>query len=327
MRFSELNNELLITIAGHLPQDDLKTFSFVCHKFLLVAHSDVVWKERLYNHFGITYKLPTENWKDMYARKTTDPQNSKMCPHVGHVTGKILEPYATKYQQVLNWLEKNLNCTVCGANCKDTGLCLYVWKGNVRNRCKDCAYTYHKAVEGHGILIRMNVLQMYCFDCKRLLGETRGDSSEAHYVDLLLKTLTHDSDKGKEAMARRSQCMEERQLYSEHADRASVVSDGKRYYFIERIWLISWFLRLCDGKIGTGPIANHELEDPEREGRLNPNSRPRGNFKGGFSVVTPFLWNYLVETYGLSGLSYTSDDTTGPEYCGLNESIVNWRLN
>ncbi|KAL9546776.1 hypothetical protein PS6_007489 [Mucor atramentarius] len=310
MRFHELNNELLIAIAGHLPQDDLKTFSHVCHKFALVAHSDVVWKERLYNHYGITYKLPTENWKDMYARKSLDPQNSKMCPHIGHVTGKILEPYATKYQQVLNWLEKNLNCT-----------------GNTRNRCKDCAYSYHKAVEGHGILIRMNVLQMYCFDCKRLLGETRGDSSEAHYVNLLLKTLTHDSKKGQEAMARRSQCMEERQLYAEHADRASVVSDGKKYYFIERIWLISWFLRLCDGKIGTGPIANHELEDPEHEGKLNPASRPRGNFKGGFSIVTPFLWNYLVETYGLSGQAYTSDDTTGPEYCGLNEAIVNWRLN
>jgi hypothetical protein len=36
--------------------------------------------------------------------------------------------------------------------------------------CKDCAYSYHKAVEGHGILIRMNVLQMYCFDCKRLVS-------------------------------------------------------------------------------------------------------------------------------------------------------------
>lgn len=44
-------------------------------------------------------------------------------------------------------------------------LILYIYKKG----CKDCAYTYHKAVEGHGILIRMNVLQMYCFDCKRLV--------------------------------------------------------------------------------------------------------------------------------------------------------------
>jgi hypothetical protein len=134
MRFTELNNELLIAIAGHLPQDDLKTFSHVCHKFALVAHSDVVWKERLYNTFGITYKLPTENWKDMYDRKAQDPQNSKMCPHIGYVTGKTLEPYALRYQQVLNWLPKNLNCSTCATNCKDTGLCLYVWKQNVRNR-------------------------------------------------------------------------------------------------------------------------------------------------------------------------------------------------
>lgn len=134
MRLHDINNELLTCIAGHLPQKDLKTFSFVCHKFALIAHSDAVWKERLYNDYGITYKLPTEHWKDMYARKSQDPNHSRMCPHIGHVTPKILEPYAAKYQQVLNWLPKNLNCSVCYTKCQDSGLCLYVWKGNVRNR-------------------------------------------------------------------------------------------------------------------------------------------------------------------------------------------------
>lgn len=107
-------------------------------------------------------------------------------------------------------------------------------------------------------------------------------------------------------MKRRQQCMEERLLYNEHADRASVVENGKKFYFVERLWLISWFLRLCDGKIGVGPIANHELEDPNREGKMNPASRPRGNFTGGFSVVSPFLWEYLVKTYGLSGKEFSS---------------------
>lgn len=111
-------------------------------------------------------------------------------------------------------------------------------------------------------------------------------------------------------MARREQCMEERQLYNECADRATVVADGKRFYFVERLWLISWFLRLCDGKIGVGPIANHELEDPDREGKMNPSSRPRGNFTGGFSVVTPSLWEYLVKTYSLSGNEYSSGKIT-----------------
>ncbi|CAO3645983.1 unnamed protein product [Mucor hiemalis] len=261
----------------------------------------------------------------MYARKTEDPNHSK-CAHVGYVTPKILEPYAVKYQQVLNWLPKNLNCSVCYSKCQDTGLCLYVWKGNVRNRCKDCAYSYHKSVEGHGILIRMNVLQMFCFDCKRLCGESRGDSSESYHVDTLLNTLTYDSVKGREALQRRNQCISERQLYANHADRKSVY-DGGLFYFVERLWLLTWFLRLCDGKIGVGPIANDALEDPENEGKLNHVSRPRGNFKGGFSIVDPFLWDYLVKTYGLAGRAYTSDDVVGPEYCELNASIENWRLN
>lgn len=134
MRFVDLNNELLTSIAGHLPNKDLYNFSLVCHKFALVAHSDFVWKEKLFNDFGITYKLPTEAWKDMYARKTEDPINSKMCPHIGYVNGKILEPYAVKYQQILNWLPKNLNCATCRTHCEDSGLCLYIWKNNVRHR-------------------------------------------------------------------------------------------------------------------------------------------------------------------------------------------------
>ncbi|CAO3668596.1 unnamed protein product [Rhizopus stolonifer] len=172
----------------------------------------------------------------------------------------------------------------------------------------------------------MNVLQLYCFVCNRLLGENRGDASEAHYVDLLLETLTWDSDQGKEALRKRNQCMSERELYRKQADRYSVYM-GEKYYFVDRMWLCSWFLRLCDGKIGEGPVDNEMLEDTEVPGRLNPNSRPRGSFKGGFSIVTPFLWEYLVTTYGLSGGIYTSDDTTGTDYEPLNNSIVEWRLN
>ena len=133
MRLGELNNELLTAIAGFLPDEDLKYFSIVCRKFLHVARSDAVWKERLYNEFGINYKVPTESWREMYNRKVEDPQHSKLCPHIGHVTGKTLEPYAVKYQQVLNWLPKNLNCATCGTNCAETGLCLYIHKNNVRN--------------------------------------------------------------------------------------------------------------------------------------------------------------------------------------------------
>ncbi|KAI8992327.1 hypothetical protein BDB01DRAFT_778038 [Pilobolus umbonatus] len=130
----DINNELLVHIGGHLSLNDLKQFSLVCHKFALVAHSDVLWKEKLYNDYGITYKLPDESWKEMYNRKTEDPNHCRMCPHVACVDNRILEPYVVKYRQLLNWLEKNLNCSVCKQNCKDTGLCLYVWKGNVRAR-------------------------------------------------------------------------------------------------------------------------------------------------------------------------------------------------
>ncbi|KAI8389282.1 hypothetical protein BD560DRAFT_430256 [Blakeslea trispora] len=54
---------------------------------------------------------------------------------------------------------------------------------------------------------------------------------------------------------------------------------------------------------------------------------PRDDIKGRFSIVTPFLWEYLVKTYGLVGNTPSSEDVTGPEYCGLIDSIRDWRLN
>jgi hypothetical protein len=149
----------------------------------------------------------------------------------------------------------------------------------------------------------MNVLQMFCFDCNRQVGETRGDPSEAYHVNRLLEYLTQGSELGREAMGRKHQCIKERLLYLQYADRACVLDDF--YYIVDRLWTTSWFLRLCDGKIGQGAITNDQLKDPET-GRLNPLARPRGSFKGGFSIVTPALWDYLVETYGLIGEVYTS---------------------
>ncbi|CAO3599493.1 unnamed protein product [Absidia cylindrospora] len=109
---------------------------------MLVAHSDAVWKESLFNNYGVTYKLPDESWKEI------------------------------RYQQILNWLPKNLNCGTCGSNQAEQGLCLYIWQGNIRLRCRDCAYRFHTAApDRHGILFRTNVLQMFCFTCSRLLGE------------------------------------------------------------------------------------------------------------------------------------------------------------
>ncbi|ORZ07836.1 hypothetical protein BCR42DRAFT_148700 [Absidia repens] len=169
MIISELNNELLTAVAGHLNLDDLKSFSQVCHRFMLVAHSDAVWKESLFNNYGVTYKLPEESWKEMYSKKTEDPHDNRICPHVGHVTGKSLAPYVSRYQQILNWLPKNLNCGTCGSNQAEQGLCLYIWQGNIRLRCRDCAYRFHTAApDRHGILFRTNVLQMFCFTCSRL---------------------------------------------------------------------------------------------------------------------------------------------------------------
>ncbi|KAI8149666.1 hypothetical protein BJV82DRAFT_662952 [Fennellomyces sp. T-0311] len=321
----ELNNELLTSIAAHLSVEDLRTFSIVCHRFALIAHDDATWREMLHNAFGVTYKLPEQTWKQQYERKCNDPQNNRICPHLGMVSRKSLQPYISPYNNVMHRPPPQHNCATCGQNHYDSGLCLYIYKGNIRIRCKECAYRFHAmAPNRHGILLRIPVLQMYCFTCSRQLGELRGDETEEHYVDYLLEALTQDSDIGRNQLAKRRQCMFERELHVNEADRKSVLESTPCFYFIDRMWLWAWFLRLCDGKLATSEITNTLLED--ESGKLNADARPRGGFTVAFSIVTPRLWNYLVDTYGLSGKAFQSNEIQGPEYAALWKSIDDWKL-
>ncbi|KAI9276767.1 hypothetical protein BDA99DRAFT_494084 [Phascolomyces articulosus] len=326
MNILEFNNELLTAIAGHLTVEDLKTFSIVCHRFAIIAHDDATWREMLYNTFGVTYKLPKDTWKQQFERKCTDPKDNRICPHLGAVTRQSLEPYKAPYNNVINRKPPQHNCVICAQNHYDSGLCLYIYNGNNRIRCKDCAYKFHAMRPGrHGILLRIPVLQMYCFTCSRQLGESRGDESEEYYVDHLLENLTHDSELGRQQLVKRRQCMFERGLYLTEADRKSVLSATPCFYFVDRMWLWAWFLRLCDGKLAVEPITNKALED--EDGLLNRDARPKGGSTTAFSIVTPKLWNYLVQTYGLSGKAFQSNEIQGrPEYTKLWQSIDDWKL-
>lgn len=134
MHLLDFNNELLTAIAGYLSVDDLRTFRTVCRTFYMIAHSDAVWKEMLRNTFGVTYKLPDETWKEMYKRKLEDPKHNRICPHVGWVTGKTLEPYIAPYENVMHRAPQQHNCATCAQNHYEDGLCLYIYKGNTRIR-------------------------------------------------------------------------------------------------------------------------------------------------------------------------------------------------
>ncbi|ORX50881.1 hypothetical protein DM01DRAFT_1408875 [Hesseltinella vesiculosa] len=325
MNALELGNELLTCIAGHLALKDLAEFGTVCRRFHSIIQDDTVWREALANQYGIRYKLPHQSWRDTYLKKEQDPHDNRLCPHLSNVDSAALAPYVKKYQAVLNWLPKNVNCATCGMNEYERGACLYVWEGNVRLRCRDCSYRFHNAEPGRqGILIRINVLQLFCFNCSRLLGETRGDESEAYYVNHLLEILTNGSELGREALRQKQQCMDERIMQRELVDRLYILNQP--YFLVERVWLCSWFLRLCDGKIGQGPVNNLPLAISEEDDTLDPSARPKGNFVGGFGIITPELWYYLTDTYGLVGSTYTSDDIQGAEYDDLRQAIIDWRL-
>ena len=128
--------------------------------------------------------------------------------------------------------------------------------------------------------------------------------SEEHYVDLLLETLTHDIEIGRQQLRKRRQCLYERHLYNEHSDRAYLTNAIPYFYFINRNWFRPWFLALCDGKLASGPVDNTDLEDAK--GEMNPDARPREGCMATFNIVTPALWQYLTDTYGLVGKPFRS---------------------
>jgi hypothetical protein len=135
------------------------------------------------------------------------------------------------------------------------------------------------------------------------LGETRGDPSESQYVDNLLVTLTEGCEKGRAEMKKRRRCLAEREMYYTEADKRSVLR-GEKYYFIDRLWMTKWFLSLCDGRIAEEKVTNQHLTD--ERGHFCHGARPNGSFTGGFSIVSPTLWEYLCDEYGVEGGTFTS---------------------
>ena len=48
--------------------------------------------------------------------------------------------------------------------------------------CKECCYRYHAAEKArHGILVRINMLQLYCYTCSRIVSVTLLSELAAHF--------------------------------------------------------------------------------------------------------------------------------------------------
>lgn len=104
-------------------------------------------------------------------------------------------------------------------------------------------------------------------------------------------------------MKKRRRCLAEREMYYTEADKRSVLR-GEKYYFIDRLWMTKWFLSLCDGRIAEEKVTNQHLTD--ERGHFCHGARPNGSFTGGFSIVSPTLWEYLCDEYGVEGGTFTS---------------------
>jgi hypothetical protein len=130
-------------------------------------------------------------------------------------------------------------------------------------------------------------------------------------VDTLLETMTEGCEKGRQEMKKRRRCLAERELYYNEVDKLDVLR-GEKYYFIDRLWMTKWFLSLCDGRIAEEKVTNKHLTD--EDGRISRDARPNGSFNGGFSIVSPSLWDYLSEEYGIDGGTFTSGKILGSFY-------------
>ncbi|CAM0138212.1 hypothetical protein VKS41_001453 [Umbelopsis sp. WA50703] len=323
MLLPELSEELLINIIGFLNDEEMLPFGQTCRQFRQLSSNESVWKLMVLRQFGVSYKVQEESWKDMYERCKDDPRHNRICPHLSFISPRIVQRhYAHRYQAAIESKTK-LTCNACGKH-DESSLCFYMWPGRTRVYCKECCYRYHAAEKArHGILIRINMLQLYCFTCSRILGETRGDPSEAQYIDNLLETLTEGSEKGKLEMKKRRRCLAEREMYYNEVDKLCVLR-ADQYYFIDRLWMTKWFLSLCDGRIAEEKVTNQHLTSDG--GRFSHEARPNGSFSGGFSIVSPTLWHYLAEEYGIEGGTFTSDDIMDAEYDELRHALEHWGI-
>jgi len=275
---SQLPRECILYIAINFTPQELTDFSILCKAISKLVRDDFIWEHYCFRDKGFNFKLNTMSWFQMYFY----PQSANICPHLSLLGIENLSFIANCFKKLHPVLQicQAQDCNY-GFNrlwfCATPG-CRYIGCGR-----RDNAHALNHFKElGHPLIIKLNTVEMWCYQCTKWCGNQSSDPIESQKVLSVISYIGLNCDKSflSSTFLRRQK---ERDLGPE--ERLNTT-----WAIIELNWYKSWerFI-IGDLEEFSAPIDNQPLLS---DGRFN------FLLRGTWTHVSLATWEYLQRTYG-----------------------------
>ena len=190
-------------------------------------------------------------------------------------------------------------CETCGLGLPDLWVCLEEGCASVGcGRSKAGHALMHSTKEAHQIVVKALTLEMWCYGCRKWLGqveEKRGEQAGEELRKIEGSQLELDVVKEIERRLGMSQEVEDCNLRRK-IERSWELNAQKEFFLVSSEWYARWRLFLI-GDIDTpGPVVNAGLLERLLTHKTGEAMAPR--LGTDYYVLMGENWDYLLKTYG-----------------------------
>jgi len=281
--FSLLPRECILQIALNFTPQELTDFSLLCKDIarLCIDRDDYIWEHYCIRDRGLNFKSKFLNWFEMYFY-----DSSKICHHLIILSLDNLIDISNHFKKFDPHTAKcNFPSCPIGYNrlwyCATPG-CKFIGCGR-----RDNAHAKkHWEQTKHSLLIKLNTVEMWCYDCKKWCGTFgTADPVEHDKVLSVIEFIGKQCNKKflSDTFIRRQK---ERELQP-------IQQTDTEWAIIELKWYIDWTKFLVgDLDDFITPCDNAPLLNPE--GSFNFDLIPRLDW----TSVSIKVWDHIQNTYG-----------------------------
>jgi hypothetical protein len=279
-----LPEDIMVLILAFLPMDEMRNMGFVCKGFHKVLDSERIWSHLCEETFGLTYKLPTETWKNTYKQLSTHKVNC--CPHLRWLDTKYLPRV---FEKLTKHLAKQ-NSLLCYGSPEDEAKCHFSTKNLWMCVTPGCFYVGCGRRDGkhmlthikntkHTLTLKLTSLELYCYSCRQWVGgEDKHEMEHLRYLEIR-EVLSRNTD------VTYNQSIVERRVKERELPR--LVQAMRYWVALSHEWEQKWERFIIGDDDGfCEKIDNSEITDSYIQRR------------GSYLMVSLLAWRYYVKQYG-----------------------------
>eukprot|EP00842_Homolaphlyctis_polyrhiza_P000183 jgi/Hompol1/1165/HPOL_002657-RA len=246
-----------------LPGRDIEALGRTCHLLFAVANDSMLWRSLCAFHKGIGFRAPDVSWKELYFDKGID----SVCLHLNQLTEDAIDCFSTSLATVLQSHQQQnvpVNCDFadCPKQFPDLWVCMehncmHIGCGRTKNKHAQNHFLNYK----HCLSLKINTLEMWCYNCQKWLGVFDSHVVEQHKVLAIANQIRFN-------VGPQHFCSQAMTLRRQYERSLGAWHPYDTIFLIEAGWASRWSKFLLGNGPSPGAINNRSLLLPN--GLLNP---------------------------------------------------------